>query len=73
MIKYMRHKWVLVTCLLLIGNVYSACEDIDEVPPRIESVGVNDYYKLPEPVVLNADEIAVIDAVKEEYNQHIVQ
>lgn len=73
MIKNMRHKWILIACMLLVSNVYSACEDIDEVPPRRESVGVMDYYKLPDPVVLNADETAVIDAVKEEYNQHIAQ
>lgn len=63
---------VLIVCLLLTNCMYSACEDIDEVPPR-ETVVSSEIYKIPDPVILNTNEIAVIDAIKQEYNEHVSQ
>ena len=63
---------VLIGCLLLANCIYSACEDIDEVPPK-ESKGVSEVYKMPDPVALSANETVMVDAIKQEYNENVTQ
>lgn len=65
-------RYAMVTCLLFANCVYFACEDIDEVPP-IKDRESSEMYKVADPVVLNADEIAIIDAIKQEYNENVTQ
>ena len=43
------------------------------MPERTESNVTNAYYKVPDPVVLNADETAMINKIKEEYNESVSQ
>lgn len=66
------YRYTLIALLLLASCAYFACEDIDEVPPK-EERGSSETYKVADPVVLNADETAVIDAIKLEYNENVIQ
>lgn len=63
---------MLIVCLILVNCAYFACEDIDEVPPK-EERGSSEIYKVADPVVLNANETAIIDAIKQEYNENVTQ
>lgn len=65
-------RYAMVTCLLFANCVYFACEDIDEVPPKKDRAS-SEMYKVADTVVLNADEIAIIDAIKQEYNENVTQ
>lgn len=66
------YRYTLVVCLLFANCTYFACEDIDEVPPKEQSIS-NNKYKVADPVILNANEAAIIDAIKLEYNENVTQ
>lgn len=70
--KKLIYRYILVVCMLFANCTYFACEDIDEVPPKEQS-GNNNTYKIADPVVLNADETSIIDAIKQEYNENVNQ
>ena len=51
---------VILSCIVLLSagmSLLSACEDINELPPRDEAASTN--YKIPDPVLLNAEENAI--------------
>ncbi|MBD3588472.1 hypothetical protein [Bacteroides sp. GM023] len=66
------YRYVLVGCLLFTNCTYFACENIEELPPKEQS-GSSNVYKIADPVVLNATETAIIDAIKQEYNEKVTQ
>lgn len=70
--KKMIYGMSVVACLLA-SCMYVACEDIDEVPPREEGALSSQTYKIPEPVVLNASEADVVNAIKREYDENVTQ
>ncbi len=65
-------KKIIIYASLLISVpvlplTMTSCEDIDEVPPRKDhSTGKS--YKLPDPVVMDAADIADYESIKDEYD-----
>lgn len=59
--------------IILSGSICTACEDINEMPDRTESNVAQAYYKVPDPVILNADEMDTVNKIKEEYNESVSQ
>ncbi len=57
--------------ILLSLALCPACEDINEVPPRPESSIASRRYKLPDPVVLNAEEAEIIRKIQQEFQENI--
>ena len=63
---------VILSCIVLLSvgmSLLSACEDINELPPRDEAASAN--YKIPDPVLLNAEENAIVDSIRTEYETGI--
>ncbi len=65
--------WVTATLTIISGSIFTACEEVDEMPERTESNVTSAYYKVPDPVVLNADETVIINEIKAEYNENVSQ
>lgn len=61
------YKWMMAVALVVGGMSFSACEDVDEVPPRDTTVDSNKTYKMPDPVILTAEESAQVDEIRKEY------
>lgn len=57
--------------ILLTLALCPACEDINEVPPRAESSIASRRYKLPDPVVLNAEEAEIIRKIQQEFRENL--
>lgn len=51
-----------------IGLAFTSCERYDEMPPRQETSVTSKRYKLPDPVILSADEQAEVAQIRAEYN-----
>ncbi len=60
-------KWMMTVALMACGMGFSACEDVDELPPRDMTVDGNKTYKMPDPVILTVEEIAKVDEIRKEY------
>lgn len=56
----------LILAVVGAGIVMGACEKVDEMPPYKES-SASKAYKLPDPTVMTADEVAEFNAIKAEY------
>lgn len=67
------YMWIATALIILSGSICTACEDINEMPDRTESNVNQAYYKVPDPVILNADEMDAVNKIKEEYNESISQ
>ena len=65
--------FILAGSLCISAPLFTACEDIDELPPRTDSSTSLQYYKMPDPVILTAEESAQVDAIRQEYEQSISQ
>lgn len=63
------YKWMMAVALVAGGMSFSACEDVDEVPPRETTVDSNKTYKMPDPVILTAEESAEVDKIRKEYEE----
>lgn len=63
----MRTLYILLisTCALF---AFTACEDIDEVPPMKESTS-GKIYKIPDPEPMNASDVAAFNSIRAEYEQ----
>lgn len=55
-----------VTILFGITILFSSCESIDEVPPRIDD-NTSVLLDMPKPVPLTTEERAEINAIRDEY------
>lgn len=67
------YSGLFMISLFLFGVVYTACEDIDELPPQSDTNFLNKTYKLPNPTILTAEEVAEYNAIKAEYEDSISQ
>ncbi len=68
--KYKIRNLAFVLFIILFSSFfYVACEDINELPPRTDSSS-GKTYKMPDPVLLNAAEIAIVDQIREEYRNN---
>ncbi len=65
----LRHFGFILFVTLFSSFLYVACEDINELPPRTDSSS-GKTYKMPDPVLLNAAEIAIVDQIREEYRNN---
>ena len=65
--------WTATALIILSGSICTACEDINEMPDRTDSNVAQAYYKVPDPVILNADEMDTVNKIKEEYNESVSQ
>lgn len=59
-------KKVLYGLCLLVIVVLTGCDDIDKEPPKTDDI--TRYYELAAPKLLTAEERAVVQARKDEYN-----
>lgn len=66
-------SFILAGSLFIGAPLLTSCEDIDELPPRTESSTSLQYYKMPDPVLLTAEESAQVDAIRQEYEESINQ
>lgn len=67
------YKWIIAAYLFCTCGTYSGCEEADEVPPRPEKSSSNKAYKMPEPIVLSTEEYAIVNLIREEYNENVTQ
>lgn len=63
--------FILTGSLCMSAPLFTACENIDELPPRTETSTSSQYYKMPDPVLLTAEESAQVDAIRKEYEESI--
>lgn len=62
---------MFIVSLMLSIALYTSCEKIDELPPQSDTTFSSKTYKLPNPTVLSAEEIAEYNAIKAEYEAGI--
>ena len=61
------YKWMMAVALVAGGMSFSASEDVDELPPRDTNTVTGKTYKMPDPVILTAEESAQVDEIRKEY------
>ena len=66
-------RFILAGSLCTSAFLFTSCEEIDELPPRTDASTSSQYYKLPDPVLLTAEESAQVDAIRQEYEQSLNQ
>lgn len=54
--------------LLAVQVALTSCEDIEEVPPMKDS-SAGKSYKIPDPVVMDAADVAAYESIRDEYNR----
>lgn len=65
--RYMTYAVALVA-LIASQSILTACEDIDEVPPMKDS-STGKSYKIPDPVIMDAADVAAYEEIRDEYNR----
>ena len=68
------YKSVFVVGLFVLFGLVVACSSPDElIPFPKEDTNTNQVYKMPDPVLLNDVETAVVDEIQKEYKEHVSQ
>ncbi len=62
----------LLLNLLAMGSLYTACSSPDElVPLPKEDSSTSQVYKMPDPVLLNDVETAIVNEILKDYNEQV--
>ena len=72
--KKIIYNGTLILSLLCSSALYSACSSPDElVPFPEEESSTSQVYKMPDPVILNDSETAIVNDIQKEYIENVAQ